>query len=329
MVHSAGAQRPHRLVADVAALVAALLVSLAVAPQALGGDAERARARELGEQALSSYERSDWTAAYERFEQANALVPAPTFQLFMARCKRKQGELGRARALYEAVASQALAADANEQFKQAKTDAQRELAELIARIPSLVLGVSGAPAAGVRVTLDGRAVAPEDLGRPMAVDPGAHEIVASSPGAPDVKRRVDLGEAVTEKVELAFAPASAAAPAGASEGSLAPAAVTFVLAGAALVMGGVTGGLALAKVDDLKSRCTDGHCPVADQPEADKVPLLGTLSTVGFAVGGAGLLVGIVLAVVRPGGSDGADAPEAAALELRIAPQGLGLAGSF
>ncbi len=65
--------------------------------------------------------------------------------------------------------------------------------------------------------------------------------------------------------------------------------------------GGITGALALSKTSKIKANCVDGHCPAAQQDDGEKATLFARVSTVTFAVGGAGVLAGIILAIVQPG----------------------------
>ena len=313
---------------------------LAAAPQPAAAvpvnESERARARQLGEAALAAYERGEWRTAYAGFEAADNVVRAPTFLLFMARSKRRLGELTRALDLYRALANLALEPDAPEQFVAAKRDGEQELAELAGRIPALVIEVKGAPSTAVRVTLDGAPLDPAALAKPVPADPGAHDLEATARGFTSARAHVKLAEAANETVSLVLEPAGdLEEPAGGgSSGSLAPAAVAFAIGGAGIVLGTVTGALAIPKVNDIRSRCLDGHCPVEDQSLADDARVLTTLSTVGFVVGAVGAATGIVLAIVRPGGEEppsGEPGP-ASAVHVRVSLSPLGqfsLEGSF
>jgi hypothetical protein len=85
---------------------------------------------------------------------------------------------------------------------------------------------------------------------------------------------------------------------------LVPAAVLFGLAGAAIAAGAVTGIIHLNDVAALEERCGGSACPPEEQESADTTLPLAHVSTVSFAVGGAALVTGIILAVVRPGGGE-------------------------
>ncbi len=105
---------------------AALL--LATTPAAAEGDASsRAVARARGEEALRLFEARRWDEAYVAFARAETILHAPTLVLFMANCRKNQGRLAEARALYEQVAKETIPAGAPEQFKKAQIKAREEL----------------------------------------------------------------------------------------------------------------------------------------------------------------------------------------------------------
>ena len=294
-----------------------LFVTMLVSTHARADD-ERATARALGEAGLVLYEQQKFAEALKRFEMAEALLHAPTLVLFMARCKRGLGELLAAHALYARVIGDKLGEDADPTFVKAQNEAKSELAELDRAIPAVRITVTGVPEASI--TVDGREVS--DIDKPLRLDPGTHEIVATAPGARPARTRVELREdGSVQDVTLALQPKDRQDETGppAEEGSLVPAAVCFGIGGAALVAGIATGIIAIQKFDELKARCVDNRCAPEDEPLKDEVDTFGVISTVGVAVGAAGIVAGIVLAIVRPGGGS------AAAGRLRIGPGSVSL----
>ncbi|HEY0466397.1 MAG TPA: hypothetical protein VGC79_19440, partial [Polyangiaceae bacterium] len=102
----------------------------------------------------------------------------------------------------------------------------------------------------------------------------------------------------------------------------------FGIGGVGLVVGGITGGLALSKAAD----CTDKVCP--SQSVLDSANAMATISTISFGVGLAGVAVGTILLLTGNSSSE-----KAAAQTKRPAPQvavqpwfgvsSVGLTGSF
>lgn len=260
-------------------------------------------AREKAESGLKLFGADRFEEAYKLFEEANKLYPAPTLLLYMARCQRKRGLLLEARALYEQLLAQPLPDDASSAFREAQADGKTELEALKQRIPSLQVTIAGAPATSARVLLEGVPLAPSAR---KTLNPGRYTLVATAEGMEPIERSVDLAEGSAEVVAITLRPRPA------SGGSLAPALAAFGVGVAGLGAGAVTGALVIGRANDLKSRCDGNLCPAADKDEADAARALGTVSTVAFVVGAAGVSAGVVLLLLRGGGGSGAPAAPAA-----------------
>jgi len=296
------------------AMALVLLTSAPALAQDRGGPASRQdEARTLAEEGFKLFGRDQWKDANERFRQADALFHAPTLVVYMARCQRKLGKLVAARDLYEKALAEPIAPGAPPAYEEAKRDAKRELDELRGRIPSIQLVVTGVPPETARATIDGLPM-PVKRER-IELDPGPHVVEAISERAKRVERReLNLAEGAAERVEIALQPrlvdepsatpseaTPPTAPPPSSKGSLVPAGVAFGLGGASLVVFGVTGGLALGKFSDVKSRCHGTVCLTSDAAEASAGTTLGNVSTALLVIGSAAVVTGVVLAVVRPG----------------------------
>jgi hypothetical protein len=296
------------------------------APPARGADDAQATARAQGEQGLRLFEASKWEEAYAAFQAADALYHAPTLVLYMARCRRNQGKLLEALALYEKVAAEPVPRGAPDQFAKAVASARGELDILKLRVPSVRVSVSGAPAAQTRVTIDGAQVSSAEQDAGKQLDPGDHEVVAEAGGAASARKTITLtaGESAWVELVLQKPVKPSAAPAA---GSRVPAVIAFGVGGAGVAVGAITGSLALVKINDIRSRCSaDGHCLKSDQPEADKAKVLITASTVGFVAGGVGLAAGTLLWILRPGA---AKAKEQASTHVEIGIGSIAIGGRF
>lgn len=82
-----------------------------------------------------------------------------------------------------------------------------------------------------------------------------------------------------------------------------------------LGLGAVAGALALAKIQEVESRCVGLRCPPSERANVTAAGILGDVSTAGFVLGGLGVAAGtIILLSLRTGES----APRPANVALRV-----------
>jgi hypothetical protein len=181
------------------------------------------------------------------------------------------------------------------------------------------------------------------IGVKRPVDPGEHTVRATAAGFSPVEVKVTLSEGATETVALALrplapplaaAPPRAAAPpprSAASAPDRGPVAssggrttlgiVALGLGGIGLGAGAVAGALAVSKHGDLSERCPRGRCDPSLADDVDSYHAMGTLSTLGFAIGAVGVGAGVFLILTAP------RSPQRAGLS--VSPViGLGFAGA-
>jgi hypothetical protein len=305
---------------------AALLLLAALAPSAAfaqGSDADKGTARELTIQGYNALTAKDWATAADRFSRADKLYHAPTITVGLARAHAALGKLVAAHEEYSRVTHEPVPPNASAAFTSAIEDAGRELAALTPRVPGVVINLKGPE--GARVTLDDAEVPSAALGVKRPADPGKHVVRAVAVGCTPTEATVTLVEGGTETVTLELKPGPGgpvALPLGAQP--LPPGAavqpppdepppsstrktVGFVgigLGGVGIIVGAITGGLALSKHSSLESVCTDGHCPkntqTTNQPLIDSYDTMGTISTAGFIGGGVLAVAGIILVATAP-----------------------------
>ena len=99
--------------------------------------------------------------------------------------------------------------------------------------------------------------------------------------------------------------------------------IGFGVAGAGLLVGSITGIIAINKAGDLKSQCTNNVCPLSLQQNIDSSKRLGTISSISFALAGVGTAVAII-GLILPIGRSTASAPSRPGVSPWI---GLGIAG--
>jgi hypothetical protein len=172
-------------------------------------------------------------------------------------------------------------------------------------IPTVIVTAvdpTGQDTSDVRVWLDGALRTAELDGRPWPVDPGQHLLRFEHEGARPIERRVILAE--TEKnrrIELWFERSAPAPPqpvaAPAAPRTDAAQIVTWTAVGvgaAALVVGVVTGGIALDERAGLDERCPAGSCSWDELERYRDAVTLARVSTLAFIGAGAGLSIGLL-----------------------------------
>ena len=298
---------------------AALLMGSSVAHAQPAPDT--ARANTLGHEALEAFRKNDWAGAYERFASAEGAAHSPVFVLYMARSKRNAGDLLAARDLLARAAGEVLADDATVPWKSARADAGRELSELEARIPSIVVAVRGG--ADAAVTVDGEPIGADALRAPIRMNPGPHAVVASVAGRDPVRASVTLVEGdPPQKVDLVLPEAPKITPPRVdpppvipppARGSLVPGVVGLGAGAAGLLTGAILGGVAKSKASAATASCTPLAggglgCPSSAKPDIGLAQALATGANVAFVAGGVVAAAGVVLVIVRPGGGSRASA---------------------
>jgi hypothetical protein len=204
-----------------------------------------------------------------------------------------------------------------------------ELELLVPTASIIVTAIDGSALPEARATLDGLAVGEVD-GAPLELDPGQHRIKVEVPGFEAQERTFQI-EAGTHELPLRFRFGSLA-PLGAGQsgeqGTSALAVVGWTgvaLAAAGVVVGAVTGGLAMSNKAQLEDDCGAGQC-TQDDIDGGRVP--AKVSTAGFIVGGVGALVGIICLAVDLSGDEPATESSARA-ELLLGPGTLTWRASF
>jgi hypothetical protein len=205
------------------------------------------------------------------------------------------------------------------------------------------VAISGASAdAEVKLIVDGTEVPKSAQEFPRKVDPGQHKVEVVALGYETVTRDVTIAEREEKLVEIALVSTGEPVipeppPDTASGGGFEMPVwgwVGFGVGAAGFIVGGVTGGLSLAKSSDFDERCVDKVCGDAgdqnapDEDEINSAVTVAHVSTAGFVVGGVGLAVGMTAVIVGLS-SDSAPDETAAFVRPFVGPTGAGLYGRF
>jgi tetratricopeptide (TPR) repeat protein len=310
-------------------VVAGTVAVIATAIPAAANDensAVRGAARLLAEQGDEKLHAGRFEEALQLFRMAEELFHAPTLVLAMAQAERKLGRWADARKHYKEVIADDLGPKPQQAFVTAKAIAREELAALEPKIPRLIIEVAARPET-IEVRLDGKALPVEALDGPLYVDVGKHEVMLI---AGDVVRVAHLEIEAEEEERLRFDMSPDRGEQGLARNE--PQGLpwywpvgAFALGTAGLVVGAVTGALALDDAEALRATCLQGNqgCDPAARSLESSANDLATISTVGFVVGGVGVATGIALLIV-----DRMDEPENA-VSLRVGPTKMVLEGRF
>jgi hypothetical protein len=352
---------------------ALLVFALSFAPALCAGSAlaqtddEKNTARDFGKQGQDALDHGDAKTAEDRFhravqifDNAKALVP-PTLLLGYARGAAKNNHFIAAEETYNRIIRAGLPPGAPPPFVKALEDAKHEIDAVSPHIAHATISVGGCE--NLSVTLDGAALPSVVLGAKKPVDPGTHEVKASAPGCKAATASFTVGDGAettstltlekepdaqitqpppttttptTTNVAVTTTPGADTSSGGGS-GLRTAGFITLGVGGAALIVGAITGGIAIGQHSTLANQCPGGNCPATsganDNSSLDSYHTTGAISTVGFIAGGVIAVVGLVMVLAAPS-SKGAHAASAAAKVFKhvtpfLGPGSLGAFGRF
>ena len=281
-------------------LISGLVLSFARVLLAEPSAAQKETARSLMNEGRGLREQRDLPGALARFQAAHAIMGVPTTGFELARAQADLTLLVEARNTIRQILATPPEAGEPAPFQEARTKAEALDAELESRIASLHFVLLGVPPGSLMsLTVDGEVVAPAAVGMPFRLNPGEHRIEAKAPRA-SANSSVTVAEHDTIDVNLDFEP-DATSPemphrgARAAAGDGLPALVYAAggVAAAGLLVGTVTGVMALSKKHDAQAGCRAGQCPPSTWPDLDSAHSLATVSSVGFIVAGVSMGVGV------------------------------------
>ncbi|MEZ4226209.1 MAG: hypothetical protein R3B13_35005 [Polyangiaceae bacterium] len=275
---------------------------------------------------LKALKAGDLDKACPRLAQSYDLDHQAGTLFTLADCFRKAGKTASALARYDEYLQ--LFEGMSEKDKKAQRGREKFVREhsrsLEKTVPRLTVRVSADSPLGTVVLRNGVRMREATLGLPLPLDPGEYVLSAKAPDGREVELPVQLAPGETRDVELRIAPIDGAPAPTPSRPRAAPPTQTnapvpdtntgsgqrtagLVLMGAgaaALAVGAVTGVMVLGRKDQIRANCGIGGdasaCNETGKAEADSAQTLALLSTVGFAVGIAGLGSGAALYFTAP-----------------------------
>lgn len=286
------------------------MLALAAPAFAEASSSDKAAAEALFDEGRRLAQAGKFAEGCPKLEASQKLDPALGTLLNLADCNEKLGKTASAWAQYREATSLARAAGSSEREKFAMDRSKALEAHLSTLTIRVAAGDAGA--APVEVKRDGMAVDSATLGSALPVDPGPHEVSASSPGMKTWSTKVDVGkDAAKVEVEIPKLEPEGAAAGGAAGGtteepaksqgggsSMRPVAIAIGAVGIVGIGVGTFFGLsASSSWSDAKETCSDQPkgCTPDGVKKQESASTKATVSTIAFIAGGAALAVGTVL----------------------------------
>jgi len=274
-------------------LAVALLCSVPALAQGrapTAADVESAKAAYT--EGLELRDKGDDAGALAKFRAAYALVPTPITGLEVGRSLVATGHVIAGRALLLEVAHMPKTPDESEKAGEARHEAE-DLAEK-ARAKLATLTVDTDPKAAV--TIDDVVIPSDARATARVLDPGHHVIVVHEDGKSG-RAELDLAPGEAQQIHVAAdhddrPPAPPRTVMRFRPG--APFWVSVIATGAGLAVGIGTGAAALAMTGNLAGECPSKTCPPSAYGDLDGARAMGWVSTIGFAVAGAGAIASVV-----------------------------------
>jgi hypothetical protein len=309
-----------------APLLAALGVLSLSAPAAAQ---DVAAAEALFERGLADMQAGRYETGCKALAESERIDPQPGTLFTLASCEARWGRIATAVARFKDYLARFDRMTPAEQARQGQRPklAMEERDRLSPQIPRLALSLPPGAPAGTVVRRDGSVLGEAALGVALPVDPGDHRVSIQAPGAPVREQHVTIAAGETKELTLALkdapaaqapappprSPAPAIVPAPAPASPEVPAGrrtalyLTGGLGAAGLVLGGITGALVLGEKGTIDEHCGSGieatdpkACDTTGRDAGNSANTLATVSTIGFAVGLAGVGAALVLYLTEP-----------------------------
>lgn len=316
--------------------LAIVLLAVSARAYAAPADEQRRESDGLFQAARALVEQGHFDEACPKFAKSHQLDPAPGTLLNLANCEEQLGQFADAHAHYTEALS--ILPDADERKEKARARA----AALLVKIPRLVLVPPPNAPPGFSVLRNEQALSTQDFKTALLVNPGTQRLVVKAPSRQDRaveltlasgEQRIvtlELGPPVSTASEGGSPPLSNATHAERAARTTWPTTTGWVLlagAGAGVVVGSVTGAMAMSAAQTAKDECPqdspDAPCTLAGQEAHQSGATTATISTVAFI--SAGVLGAGALGLLLWGG----DNDDEGSARAHFSPLGASVSGSF
>jgi hypothetical protein len=198
-------QRPLALALSIALLAHAASPSRAHAapPAAEPSAGDLATARNALKEGLALREKGDLVGALGRLTTAHDLVATPVTLFELGKTHLLMGHVLQAHELFLKIGRLPPALEESQRSTTAREEANRLVADLEPRIPTLRIRVLKLPPEATAVVhIDDEPLSMSAGSTPRAVEPGKHVIIARAGDGPEERVTIEIGEGETKDVEL-------------------------------------------------------------------------------------------------------------------------------
>lgn len=246
---------------------------------------------------LSLREKGDQNGALAKFRAAYALVPTPITGLEVGRSLIATGHIIEGRAILLEVSRMPKKPDESEKADEARKAAVDEAEKARPKLATLTVETDAS--VNPTVSIDDVVIPKDAAQAPRVLDPGHHVVVVHANGKTG---RAEIDLAAGEQHQLHLEADHPDQPVGPPPQPVTrmryhpgkPFWASVVVTGAGLAIGVGTGIAALAVTAHLSKECPSKQCPASANGDLDTSLALGWVSTIGFAVAGAGAIAAIV-----------------------------------
>lgn len=261
---------------------------------------QKASAQAHFDKALERSKAGDHETAVTELRASYDVVASPNARLVLVRelvLLKRFAEAYREAEATEKVAEQAAKIDAK--YQEAQRSARDERNELRAKVGMLRIDLGTKTG---ELTVQGRAISPDERGGPIAVDPGTVVVTLKGEGGQTSEKTIAVEAGADSTVTFEDAPAPKPKTDEAQKPSVHPfdmgegqRITGFVFAGVGVVGMAMFAGFGAANqsiFSDLEDRCPGGVCSADAQADADRGKTFQTVANVSVVFGAIGLAAG-------------------------------------
>lgn len=292
-----------------AALLSALSLS-AFAQTPEPSDANKEKARLLMDRGVEREEARDFSSALSAYEEAHALVGLPMTGLAVARVQVSRGHLVEALALAQTVKQMPKWAHETPAYDKARSSAASLEQQLLKRIPAIQVQVEGAGGDPYAIAIDGQPVDAKEAAQPKKVNPGKHVVRVSGADFETAEQEIESSEGEVLTIPIVLKRLSGGARKSQGWISSPMVWIGFGVGAAGVLAGTATGILSLNQTAEIKDKyCKQNQCDSSQRNTLQYANTLANVSNIAFAIGGAGVVVGVVGILISGGDKHNAAGP--------------------